>query len=183
LLKSPSIFQQNETVRFHVIKSLEHILQLQTSAGQIPGDLKPDRTQWCHGIPGLLPVFGTAYKVLNQNTTYLRAGLLGAQLTSQIGILAKGMQFCHGTGGNIYMVLDFYKNTGDVRALQYAISMILTSVDTPQLSDPKQWESYDCLPSGMFVSSSIGMVLLYSDIIRNANNLANVQMVSFHLSI
>lgn len=181
LLQSEELMQ-NETIRTNVLNTIDYFLSIQTKEGQIPGDLVPDRTQWCHGIPGLLPPIGLAYKLFN-NKKYYDAGLLGSKLTSEIGILSKGMQFCHGVGGNIYMILDFYNQTKDPQILSMAISMIMTSLDTPKLTDPTQWESYDCVADGMFVSSSIGMVLLYSDILKNVNNLENVQMLSYHLSI
>ncbi|KAH3722980.1 glutathione S-transferase LANCL1 [Pelomyxa schiedti] len=172
----------NDTVLQHARATVDYYLELQTPEGQIPGDKRPDRTQWCHGIPGLLGPIGEAYRVFHDDK-YRQSGLLGSQLISEIGILTKGMMLCHGVSANVYMMIDFYRKTGDTIVLQQAVSMVLTALETAQLTslDPTQWDSYDCVPEALFGSSPMGAILLFSDILYNFNDLTKLQFLTYNL--
>ncbi|KAL0212981.1 hypothetical protein RCL1_006607 [Eukaryota sp. TZLM3-RCL] len=172
----------NSTVLKHAKATVDHYLALQTPKGQIPGDYFPDRTQWCHGIPGLLAPIGEAYRVFGEEK-YKLAGVNGSNLISEIGILTNGMLLCHGVAGNVYMMIDFYRKTGERSVLANAVSMILTSLDIPKLSslDPSHWYSWDCIPEALYASSSIGALMLYSDVLANLDDLTRIGMFGYNL--
>jgi hypothetical protein len=64
-----------------------------------------DRTQWCHGAPGIVSTLGD---LLPEDLL-----LGGAELTWRAGPLTKGPNLCHGTAGNGYAFLRTYRVTGD----------------------------------------------------------------------
>jgi lantibiotic modifying enzyme len=72
----------------------------------------PDRTQWCHGAPGIVSALGDL----------LPDDLLlgGAEHTWRTGPLVKGPGLCHGTAGNGYALLRTWAVTGDERWLERA---------------------------------------------------------------
>jgi hypothetical protein len=83
----------------------------------VVGGERLDRTQWCHGAPGIVATVGDL----------MPADLLlgGAELTWHAGPLVKGPGLCHGTAGNGYALLRAYAVTGDAvwldRARRFAV--------------------------------------------------------------
>jgi hypothetical protein len=183
LLKHAHLLNGNETILNHLRATVDWYLELQTEEGQIPGDFSVDRTQWCHGIPGLLGPIGEAYSLF-KDEKYKLAGLKGCNLIAKIGILTKGMMLCHGVSSNVYMMIEFYRKTKVLEVLHQAVSLILTTLDTPQLSspDPSKWFSHDCDPVELFGNSPAGAVLFYADVLANLNDLTKLQFLAFDLS-
>jgi hypothetical protein len=70
----------------------------------------PMLVQICHGAPGMLAAFADAPF---GSEDFDRLLVEGGELTWRAGPLAKGSNFCHGTGGNAYALLKLYKRTGD----------------------------------------------------------------------
>jgi hypothetical protein len=79
----------------------------------LPGK-ETNRTQWCHGAPGMVSTLGD---LMPEDLL-----LAGAEHTWRHGPLEKGPGLCHGTGGNGYAFLRTYRVTGDVKWLERARS-------------------------------------------------------------
>jgi hypothetical protein len=79
-----------------------------------------DRTQWCHGAPGIVATLGDL----------MPSDLLvaGAETTWRHGPLEKGPGLCHGTAGNGYALLKTYEVTGEeiwlLRARSFATAAL-----------------------------------------------------------
>ena len=90
------------------------------------------------------------------------------------------MQLCHGTSGNIYMILYLYSHTLNPKFKYYAYEMHKLALDNPLLTDPEHMVSYDCL--GVYsafvdsVSSSIGT---YSDFLAHIEDPENMSMMGW----
>jgi hypothetical protein len=90
-----------------------------------PGPGHPvDRTQWCHGAPGIIATLGDL----------LPEDLLigGAETTWRHGPLEKGPGLCHGTAGNGYALLKTYAVTGDEVWLERARSFAIAALEQLQ---------------------------------------------------
>jgi hypothetical protein len=79
-----------------------------------------DRTQWCHGAPGIVATVGDL----------MPSDLLlaGAETTWRHGPLEKGPGLCHGTAGNGYAFLKTYEVTGEEIWLERARSFATTAL-------------------------------------------------------
>jgi hypothetical protein len=91
----------------------EHAEQTEHGVNWPPGPGHPlDRTQWCHGAPGIVATLGD---LLPEDLL-----LGGAEHTWRTGPLEKGPGLCHGTAGNGYALLRTWAVTGDERWLERA---------------------------------------------------------------
>ncbi|KAJ6249186.1 lanc-like protein [Anaeramoeba flamelloides] len=163
-----------------VKSTIDYYLSTQRPNGQIYDDFHDDgkRIQWCHGIPGLIPIFLKAYEVFGEEK-YLDAAKLGSDLVAQKGVLVKGMLLCHGVVGNVYQLFNLYAKTKDETYRSKAYSMVLTALQNPLLTDTSKWISYDCLASSFFVSSGGGMLSLFSDMLAHTNEPEKLSMPAF----
>ena len=68
-----------------------------------------------------------ASELLNQENSsqYLAASYSAANFTLRKGALEKGMCLCHGTSGNIYMLLELYAQTKDPQWLYNANTLLM----------------------------------------------------------
>mmetsp|Transcript_8749 Transcript_8749/g.6483 ORF Transcript_8749/g.6483 Transcript_8749/m.6483 type:complete len:155 (+) Transcript_8749:915-1379(+) len=124
----------------------------------------PYKIQWCHGAPGFICEFATA-SVIFDKLSYLESARLAADITIEQGLLTKGLQFCHGSMANLYMILTLYQQTLDEKYLYYFYELHKVVLDTPQLTDINSMKSYDCYPYSMFVSSIGSGISAYADFI------------------
>jgi hypothetical protein len=128
-----------------------------------------ERVQWCHGAPSALPVLALAYKMSGEER-YLKAAEYAAEYTYKYGVLVKGMQLCHGTSSNIYMILYLYNITQNPKWKYYAYEMHKFALDTPTLTDPDQLVSYDCMGYySAFVDSVSAAIGTYADFLANVD--------------
>jgi len=90
-----------------------------------PGPGHPvDRTQWCHGAPGIVATVGD---LMPEDLL-----LGGAETTWRHGPLEKGPGLCHGTAGNGYALLKTFAVTGDEIWLERARSFAVAALDQLQ---------------------------------------------------
>ncbi len=78
-------------------------------AGQ-PDRIRPIRTQWCHGSPG---VVATMIDIAPDDAEFTELLIAGGELTWHAGPLVKGPGLCHGTAGNGLAFLALHRRTGD----------------------------------------------------------------------
>jgi hypothetical protein len=80
--------------------------------------MKDELVQWCHGVPGFVPLLLDNY----DNNLCCRDSL--APALDEIwrrGILRKGSGICHGIAGNAYCFLAAYCQLGDTEQLDRAV--------------------------------------------------------------
>lgn len=92
--------------------------------------------QWCHGAPGFLYLFTTAYKVYNDRK-YLQLAEDCGNVIWERGLLRKGYSLCHGVAGNAYCFLELFQTTQDRKHLYRAIKFTEWCIDYT-----KQHENY-----------------------------------------
>lgn len=81
--------------------------------------------QICHGAPGIVTAFADA----PFSTPELEQLLVeGGRLIWTAGPLAKGSNFCHGTGGNAQTLVRLYERTGDALWLDRARTLAMDAV-------------------------------------------------------
>ncbi|KAJ3432979.1 lanc-like protein [Anaeramoeba flamelloides] len=163
-----------------VKSTINYYLSTQKPNGQVYDDFHDDgtRIQWCHGIPGVIPIFIKAYEVFKEEK-YLDAAKLGCDLVAHQGVLVKGMQLCHGVIGNAYQLFNMYAKTKDETYRSKAYSMVLTALQNPLLTDPSNWISYDCYIGSFFVTTAGGMLSFFSDMLAHTNELEKLSMPAF----
>lgn len=104
--------------------SLDFLVRMRFPSGNFPASIDDDDdddllVQWCHGAPGLIPVFVNAANFFSEKK-YLEVALQGCNVVWQKGLLTKGLGLCHGVGGNGYSFLYLYKATKDPKHLYRA---------------------------------------------------------------
>lgn len=161
----------------NVRSTVDYFISLQESDGNIYEGL-PGRKQWCHGAPGSIAIFMQAYLAFGDQK-YLVAAQKAANYTAHNGIIDKGMQLGHGVAGNTYMVMQVYAATKDPVWLSKGLSMLLAALHTPQLTDPVQMTSYDCVASTIFCSTQGGMLSLFVDMLKNQQSLDKISMPAY----
>lgn len=93
--------------------TIDCLKSVQYSGGNFPSSLgsETDRyVQWCHGAPGFLFMYTTAYKVF-KDKQYLNLALKCGDVVWERGLLTKGYSICHGVAGNAYCFLELYQTT------------------------------------------------------------------------
>lgn len=102
--------QMNDLVK----PSIDFMLSLQFPSGNCPssiGSSTGDKlVHWCHGAPGWIYMFISAYKNFS-DPKYLEAAKKCADVIWERGLLRKGYGICHGTAGNAYAFLAMYNLT------------------------------------------------------------------------
>jgi hypothetical protein len=83
-----------------------------------------NRTQWCHGAPGIVSTVGD---LMAEDLL-----LAGAETTWRAGPLEKGPGLCHGTAGNGYALLKTHSVTGDDLWLERARTFAVAAFDQLQ---------------------------------------------------
>jgi hypothetical protein len=135
--------------------------------------VKPHRVQWCHGSPGVIPLFGLASQVLG-DASYLKAAQQAARYTVEHGVIEKGLQLLHGVSGNTYLVLDLFRRTQDPQWLYFAYQMQILALDTPALVDLNgKAVTYDC-KIGSSLYSTYGAIPCWSDLLTHLEDPSKV---------
>ncbi|PVD30461.1 hypothetical protein C0Q70_09727 [Pomacea canaliculata] len=120
LVKYPEVRPQIENT---VKACVDYMLTLQYPSGNFPssvGSIVHDRlVQWCHGAPGWVYMFVTAYKTYNDKK-YLQAAEQCCDVVWQRGLLKKGLGLCHGAAGNAYSFLALFRLTQNQKHLYRA---------------------------------------------------------------
>ncbi|KAJ3643298.1 hypothetical protein Zmor_026020 [Zophobas morio] len=113
-----------ETELNTVIKpTIDYLDGMRFPSGNFPSSIGREQdkyVQWCHGAPGFLYLFSTAYKVFG-NPKYLQIALDCGEVIWARGLLRKGYSICHGVAGNAYCFLELYQTTQDEKHLYRAI--------------------------------------------------------------
>jgi hypothetical protein len=157
LLESPEISLRLE-------RTVDFFVSMLSETGNF-WSIYPNRVQWCHGSPGVIPLFAQAFEVFHK-PAYLAAAELAAEYTVSHGIIEKGLQLVHGASGNTYLVLDLYRRTGNPRWLYYAYEMQKVILDTPALVDLNGVAiAYDCI-IGSAYKSTYSAIPLWSDLLQ-----------------
>ncbi|OWF39348.1 lanC-like protein 1 [Mizuhopecten yessoensis] len=103
--------------------SVDYMLDLRYPSGNGPSSLKSENgdklIHWCHGAPGWIHLFVSAYKTFT-DSKYLDAAKKCADVIWERGLLKKGYGICHGTAGNAYAFLTMYKLTSNQEYLYKA---------------------------------------------------------------
>ncbi|KAJ8910863.1 hypothetical protein NQ315_010810 [Exocentrus adspersus] len=103
--------------------TIDYLTTQRFESGNFPSSLGRDRdkyVQWCHGAPGFLYLYTTAYKVFH-DPIYLQLAQDCGDIIWQRGLLKKGYSLCHGVSGNAYCFLELYQATKDEKHLYRAI--------------------------------------------------------------
>jgi hypothetical protein len=87
---------------------------------------QPNRTQWCHGAPGMVASLATLAPTDHTLDELLVAG---GELTWRAGPLRRGANLCHGTAGNGYAFLKLFERTGDERWLERARAFAMHAIE------------------------------------------------------
>jgi hypothetical protein len=85
---------------------------------------EPNRTQWCHGAPGIVATLGD---LMPEDLL-----VAGAEHTWRAGPHPKGPGLCHGTAGNGYALLKTHALTGDAKWLERARTFAGAALDQRQ---------------------------------------------------
>ncbi|KAJ8982122.1 hypothetical protein NQ317_002848 [Molorchus minor] len=121
LLQAKKYFTEEEMCT--VIKpTIDYLTTLRFPSGNFPSSLGRDSdkyVQWCHGAPGFLYLFTTAFKVF-KDPSYLQLALTCGNVIWERGLLKKGYSICHGVAGNAYCFLELYQTTKDEKHLYRA---------------------------------------------------------------
>uniref|UniRef100_A0A914C0U1 LanC-like protein n=1 Tax=Acrobeloides nanus TaxID=290746 RepID=A0A914C0U1_9BILA len=116
--------------------SVEFLLSLKTLPGHITSSMdivghnegENQLVHWCHGAPGVIQTFITAYLVFGDQK-YLQASRDCAEFIWERGILTKGPGICHGVAGNGYAFLLMYRVTGEQLYLDRAKAFAAVMMD------------------------------------------------------
>jgi hypothetical protein len=103
--------------------TIDYLASLRFPSGNFPSSMGRDHdkyVQWCHGAPGFVYLFSTAYKVFG-DSKYLQIALDCGDVIWTRGLLRKGYSICHGVAGNAYCFLELYQTTTDEKHLYRAI--------------------------------------------------------------
>jgi hypothetical protein len=93
--------------------------------GTVAHDKPPWLCQYCHGAPGMVATFADSPFKQPELEALLDEG---GQFTWAAGPLAKGSNFCHGTGGNGYAFLKLYRRRQDAMWLERARAFAMTAI-------------------------------------------------------
>ena len=96
----------------------------------------PNRVQFCHGAPGFVSCLGD---FPNESLDDLL--IAGGETTWAAGPLAKGVNLCHGTGGNGYAFLKLYRRFGEQKWLDRARAFAMHGITQTEAELAKygQW--------------------------------------------
>jgi hypothetical protein len=91
------------------------------------------------------------------------------------------MGLCHGTSSNVYLIAELYALTKDPKLKYYIIEMHKFALNTPSLTDPDTYESYDCLGLyAAFHDTPASVIATYSDFLAHIDgDLGAMWMLGF----
>ncbi|KAH3758960.1 glutathione S-transferase LANCL1 [Pelomyxa schiedti] len=188
LMLIPEITENSEIME-HIHLTVDMIVGRQEPTGQVmetQSEFIPHpyiKVQWCHGAPGQVPVFSLAAKTFPTNSTlYNECAYNAANFTLRKGALVKGMCLCHGTSGNVYMLLDLYAHTKDPQWLYNANTLLMFALDTPELTSWSTMVAWDCVPYSVFVDSVVAAMATFADFLTNIDAPENSSMPAWGLS-
>jgi len=118
-----------------------------------------NRTQWCHGAPGII----TSLTWLEPTDDTIEDLLCrGGNGIWQAGPLKKGPTLCHGTAGNGFAFLELARRTGDEmwqdRAQRFAAHAI---------EQTRQWHATFGMPSASLWTGDAGVALYVDAVLRD----------------
>lgn len=120
---------QKARVQAVSLATLTQTAQRDGALANWPSDLtQPDAgllCQICHGAPGIVAAFAVAPFSTPELEALLTAG---AETVWAAGPLAKGSNFCHGSGGNAHAMLRFYARNGEALWLERARAFAMTAI-------------------------------------------------------
>ncbi|XP_044261291.1 lanC-like protein 2 [Tribolium madens] len=122
LLQAKEYLTENE-LQAIIKPTVDYLATLRFPSCNFPSSLGRDNdkyVQWCHGAPGFLYLFTTAYKVFG-DCKYLQLALDCGDVIWARGLLRKGYSICHGVSGNAYCFLELYQTTEDEKHLYRAV--------------------------------------------------------------
>lgn len=122
LLQAKEHLSETELNNF-IKPTVDYLADLKYSSGNYPSSMGNDddkHVQWCHGSPGFVYLFSTAYKVY-EDSKYLDLALQAGEVVWKRGLLKKGYSICHGVSGNAYCFLELFQLTKDMKHLYRAI--------------------------------------------------------------
>ncbi|KAH7725575.1 Lanthionine synthetase C-like protein [Aphelenchoides avenae] len=127
----------DDAQRSDVKETVDWLVSIQQRNGNIAPDVEStgqelgenELVHWCHGAPGVILLFMSAYIVFEQ-PAYLEAARRCADLIWQRGVLKKGPGICHGVAGNGYAFLLMYRLTGEQDYLNKAKAFANIMMDT-----------------------------------------------------
>lgn len=109
--------------RRRISAALDWLLNCKMESGNYPhaigSETWDELVHWCHGAPGVIPVFVKAWQTLGE-AKYLEAAREASDVVWERGILKKGVALCHGICGGIYAFLAIYRCTGNRKPLYRA---------------------------------------------------------------
>lgn len=181
LLEVPELMEEGSNSRKMIIGTLDHLVSKQFPSGNFPSEYYDESVdklvQWDHGAPGVMGALVQGWKMLN-NATYLTSAQKAADCTWERGIVTKGLMLCHGITGNSYMQLYLYKITGDKQYLYRGIAFQEFVSQTPDLYDVDLMRKPTPSPYYFFPGSYESAVMIWSDLIANADNLGAATALS-----
>eukprot|EP01099_Mayorella_cantabrigiensis_P004319 TRINITY_DN3243_c0_g1_i1.p1 TRINITY_DN3243_c0_g1~~TRINITY_DN3243_c0_g1_i1.p1 ORF type:complete len:479 (+),score=95.21 TRINITY_DN3243_c0_g1_i1:34-1437(+) len=179
LLSIPSPIYSNSTYLDWITSTLNYLVSTQFPDGnyptpqQDPYPLLPDQlVQWDHGAPSyvsLMSQAGSIYRSINISNAnyYLDSANRASDAMWERGLLTKGLCFCHGIGGNIYMFFEQYYFTRNSTALWRALQFTQFAIDPNNVSQMRVSDT----PYSMF-QGTYSIAMLYSELL--SENWGNV---------
>ncbi|XP_074031807.1 glutathione S-transferase LANCL1 [Leptinotarsa decemlineata] len=122
LLLQARQYLTEEDLNCTIKPTVDYLLKQRFPSGNFPSSLGRDNdkyVQWCHGAPGFLYLFTSAYK-LWQDPIYLKVALECGDVIWEQGLLKKGYSLCHGVSGNAYCFLELFQTTKEEKHLYRA---------------------------------------------------------------
>ncbi|KAF8057122.1 LanC-like protein 3 [Scenedesmus sp. PABB004] len=111
---------------------------------------------WCHGAPGAVYLFATAWEVLRE-PAHLAAALRAGEAVWARGLLRKGPGLCHGVAGNAYALARLWQATGDAlwldRCRRFAAFMVCSPAGRADWATPDH-------PASLYEGAAGGVYLL-----------------------
>ncbi|KAG5891381.1 hypothetical protein JTB14_020110 [Gonioctena quinquepunctata] len=123
LLLQARQYLTEEDLNILVKPTIDYLLKKRFPSGNFPSSLGRDvdkYVQWCHGAPGFIYLFSTAYKVFH-DPSYLEVALKCGDVIWERGLVRKGYSLCHGVSGNAYCFLELFQTTKEEKQLYRAI--------------------------------------------------------------
>mmetsp|Transcript_32880 Transcript_32880/g.37299 ORF Transcript_32880/g.37299 Transcript_32880/m.37299 type:complete len:443 (-) Transcript_32880:95-1423(-) len=115
-----------------IAATLDQIESWQDATGNFPtvgGFENAKLVHWCHGAPGMIPLFCLASKYY-RNDRYLQVASKAGECIWEKGVLKNGNSLCHGVTGNAYFFLTLYRYTQEKIWLQRAQVFGLLTIDS-----------------------------------------------------
>ncbi|XP_041977180.1 lanC-like protein 2 isoform X1 [Aricia agestis] len=129
------------------------------------GSKSGDRlVQWCHGAPGFVPLYISAYQVF-EDKKYLDVAIKCGEVIWERGLCRKGYSICHGVSGNAYAFLQLYQVTKEPQHLHRACAFMEWCMD----ERPGTEQHKPDRPASLF-EGLLGRIYLAEDIMDPLNS-------------